>query len=90
MAHTLDSLAAALRTSEPKLDLPMVIISAGKDWWGKPEIDASWRRSHRAMADASPIRRRVISKGSGHDIPHQDPEAVVSAVLSLLEAPGHT
>lgn len=90
MSRTLDSLAAALRTAEPKLDLPMVIISAGKDWWGKPEIDAAWRRSHRAMADASSIRRRVISNGSGHDIPHQDPEAIVSAVLSLLEGPVQT
>jgi len=88
MARTLDSLAAALLASEPKLDLPMVIISAGEDWWGKPDIDAAWRRSHRAMADAAPNRRRVISKGSGHDIPHQDPEAIVSAVLSLLEGRG--
>lgn len=85
MTRTLDALSAALLASEPKLSVPMVIVSAGEAWWGRPEIDSAWRRSHRAMADDSPSRRRIISEGSGHDIPHQDPEMMVTAVLSLLE-----
>lgn len=85
MARTMDSLSARLFVSEPILDAPMMIVSAGREWWGPPEIDAAWRRSHEAMAGASTARRRIVSEGSGHDIPGEDPETIVSSVLQLLD-----
>lgn len=87
MARTMDALSASLLESEPTLDLPMIIITAGTAWWGPPEIDAAWRRSHEAMAGVSTARRLIVSEGSGHDIPNEDPEAIVSAVDLLLRSP---
>lgn len=85
MARTMDALSARLLTSERTLDIPMIIVSAGSEWWGPSDIDAAWRRSHEAMAGVSTARRRIVSEGSGHDIPTEDPETIVSSVLQLLE-----
>ncbi len=84
MSRTLSAFSAWLGEREPALAMPMVIVSARKDWWGTPAVDAAWRRSHQAMAAASSDRRRMVSEGSHHDIPHEDPGIVVSAILGLL------
>ncbi len=84
MSRTLSAFSAWLGDREPALAVSMVIVSAGKDWWGTPAVDAAWRRSHRAMAAASSDRQRVVSEGSDHDIPHEDPGIVVSAILGVL------
>lgn len=83
MARSMDSLTAALLDVEPGLAVPMVVVSAGRDWWGSPEVDAAWKASHAELASRA-RRRRVVSKASDHDIPNEDPEAVVEAILALL------
>lgn len=84
MARTMDSLTAALLEIEPRLRLPMIVVSAGRDWWGSPELDAAWKASHVDLASRA-HRRRVVSETSDHDIPSEDPDVVVDAIVALLE-----
>lgn len=73
--------------SDSGLHVPMVVLTAGEPWWGKPDIDRAWRASHEAMA-AAPGRRLVIVEGSKHQIPERRPGAIISAVLSLMPGKG--
>ncbi|MGD8495528.1 MAG: alpha/beta fold hydrolase [Gemmatimonadales bacterium] len=84
MARSMDSLTAALLDVEPRLRVPMIVVSAGRDWWGSPEVDATWKASHVELASPAD-RRRVVSEASDHDIPNEDPDAVVDAILALLD-----
>jgi pimeloyl-ACP methyl ester carboxylesterase len=83
MAATMDALSERLRILEPTLVLPMVIISAGQDWWGPAGIEAAWRRSHIDMA-AAPQRSRIVADSSEHDIPASEPDLIVSAIARLV------
>jgi pimeloyl-ACP methyl ester carboxylesterase len=84
MARSMDSLTAALLDIEPRLRVPMIVVSAGRDWWGSPEVDAAWKTSHVELALRAD-RRRVVSDTSDHDVPNEDPDAVVDAILALLD-----
>jgi pimeloyl-ACP methyl ester carboxylesterase len=66
------------------LRIPIVVITAGTPWWGKPEIERAWRASHEAMAAAGPDRRLVVAEGSRHLIAKERPETIVDGVVSLL------
>jgi pimeloyl-ACP methyl ester carboxylesterase len=85
MVRTFDALAGDRAASDAGLELPMVVITAGKAWWKKADIDSAWRDSHQAIANAAPHRRLVVAEGSDHDIPEKRPEAIVQAVLSLAD-----
>jgi pimeloyl-ACP methyl ester carboxylesterase len=63
----------------------MVVITAGRPFWGKPDIDSAWRRSHEALAAAREQRRLVVAEGSDHGVPEQRPELIVVAVRELLK-----
>ena len=71
---------------EPTLPQPIVIVTAGRPWWGRAEIDQAWRQSHADIAAASPRRRLILAERSQHDVPRQEPEAIVTA-LELLQLP---
>jgi pimeloyl-ACP methyl ester carboxylesterase len=76
-------LARDRAASDAGLELPIVVITAGKAWWKKADIDRAWRESHQAIVNAGPHRRLVVADGSDHDIPEMRPEAIVQGVLSL-------
>lgn len=88
MVATFPALIDEVATIEPALRQPMVVITAGEAWWGRPEVDAAWRAGHAAMAAAAPGRRLVVADGSDHDVPDARPELIVDAVESLLAATG--
>ena len=88
MTRTLDALADRVRASEPKLSLPMVVITAGVPFWGNEATDAAWRRSHEEMAAAAANRRLAIAEGSKHGIPATRPEVIVDAVAAILAGGG--
>jgi pimeloyl-ACP methyl ester carboxylesterase len=69
---------------EPSLKQPMVVIAAGKPWWGRADIDSAWRRSHEALASAGARRRLVIAEGSDHGVPEERPDVIITAVEDLL------
>jgi len=84
MVATFPELIRKVSRLEPGLRQPMVVITAGKPWWGREEIDLAWRRSHEGMAAAGRQRRLVVAEGSDHSVPEDRPEAIVTAVQDLM------
>jgi hypothetical protein len=85
MVAGFDRLVASPSAGDADLRLPIVIVTAGEAWWGKPEIDREWRASHQAMAKAAPHRRLLVAERSKHDIPEKRPDTIVEAAVSLIE-----
>jgi pimeloyl-ACP methyl ester carboxylesterase len=85
MVAGFDRLVASPSAGDADLRLPIVIVTAGEAWWGKPEIDREWRASHEAMAKAAPHRRLLVAERSKHDIPEKRPDTIIEAVVSLIE-----
>jgi pimeloyl-ACP methyl ester carboxylesterase len=86
LVSTFDRLIQDPDAGDADLRLPVVVLTAGVPWWRKPEIDRAWRASHESMAKAAPNRRLVVAEGSGHMIPEKRPDAILDAVVSLLES----
>lgn len=84
MSLSLRDLAADVQRAEPLLPTPMWILSAGQPWWGREDLDVMWAESHEAMAEVSDDRHLVVVPGVGHDIPAQDPGAIVTATLEAV------
>jgi pimeloyl-ACP methyl ester carboxylesterase len=87
LVNTFDGLVRDPEASDVGLGVPMVIVTAGEEWWGRKDIDRAWRASHEAMAQAAPDRRLVVADGSNHDIPAKRPHTIIDAVLSLANRP---
>ena len=87
-------LSAALRqvqeltATHPLPPVPLVVISAAAP--GRSEAETKGRvimdDLHVKQAAASPLGRRVLAEHSGHLVPLDQPEVVVSAVLEILKA----
>ncbi len=77
-------LLGEVAATEPTLRQPMVIVSAGRGFWGPADVEQAWRQSHADMAAASPRRRLIVAERSQHDIPQQQPETIVAALKLLL------
>ena len=68
------------------LRIPVVVITAGTPWWGKPDIERAWRASHEAIVAGGPGRRLVVAEGSRHLLARERPETIVEGVASLMES----
>ena len=77
-------LAHEARPAMTSHNLPLVVISAGNEFWGKPDIDRAWRASHEFLAQQSAHGRLVIADGADHDIPEERPDTIVEAVLAVM------
>ena len=82
---TFPGLVQEVARLEPTLKQPMVVITAGKPWWGRADIDSAWRRSHVDLVSAGVRRRLVVAEASDHSVPEDQPEVIVSAVRELLK-----
>lgn len=88
MKRTFDELRARVADAEPRLEVPIVVVTAGEPWWGEAAIDSAWRASHEAIAAAAPDRSLVVARGSDHDVPGERPDVIVDAVVAVSgEAP---
>jgi pimeloyl-ACP methyl ester carboxylesterase len=85
MVATFPALIQRVARLEPGLRQPMVVIAAGKPWWGREDIDRAWRRSHEALAAAGERRRLVVAEGSDHGVPEERPEVIVASVREVLK-----
>lgn len=83
LVNAFDGLVQDPNASDAGLEMPIVIVTAGEEWWGRKDVDRAWRASHEAMAPAAPERRLVVADGSKHDIAAKRPEVIVDAVYSL-------
>lgn len=64
--------------------LPIILISAGKDWWPFPAWNRMWRNSHYSLANASPGRILRKAEASAHNIPKDQPDMIIEAILQIL------
>ena len=80
------SAGSAVATGDGDLRIPVVVITAGTPWWGKPDIERAWRASHEAIAVGGPDRRLVVAEGARHLIAKERPETIVEGVVSLMAA----
>ena len=88
LVRTFPDIASIARVAEPKLRMPVVVITGTRSMWNNREAeDRAWRDSHAAIASAAPGRRLVVAEGSGHDVPSDRPDTIVEAVLSLMPPP---
>ena len=87
MVSGFDRLIAGPLANDAGLDLPIVVVTAGEPWWGKPDIDREWRRAHEAIAKGTPRRRLIVAERSKHEIPRDRPDTILEAVVSLAESP---
>jgi pimeloyl-ACP methyl ester carboxylesterase len=88
MVSTFGALARDPDAADSSLRIPMAVVTAGEQWWGKPAIDSAWRASHEAIARAEPRRNLTVAGGAHHDIPEENPGAIVQAVMSVVYATG--
>ncbi len=87
------AIAAALPSLPEVSDLPTVVLAHGRagDWAGPgildpddaPAIERDWQAAQRELA-AGPHGSLVVAERSGHMIPEEQPELLVSAVASVL------
>ena len=85
MVSGFDRLVASPAASDVDLTMPIVVVTAGEPWWGKPEIDREWRAAHAAMAGAAPDRRLVVAERSRHQVPRDRPDTILDAVTALTD-----
>jgi pimeloyl-ACP methyl ester carboxylesterase len=75
----------AAADAEPRIAVPMVVLSAGERWWRNDMADDAWRASHERLVAAWPQRRLVVADGSRHQVPAERPDLIVAAVQSLID-----
>jgi pimeloyl-ACP methyl ester carboxylesterase len=74
--------------------LPLVVVSHGCPEGVPPQFgpdvaaayEALWQELQLEQAALSPVGRRIVAEGAGHDIPTEAPDLVVDAVRGLLVA----
>jgi pimeloyl-ACP methyl ester carboxylesterase len=79
-----DAFGAAAE-AEPRIAVPMVVLSAGTGWWREEFAVTAWRESHERIVAGWPQRRLVVAEGSRHQVPADRPDLIVDAVRSLIE-----
>jgi pimeloyl-ACP methyl ester carboxylesterase len=85
LVNTFDSLLKVARVAEPRIRVPMVVITSSRSMWNNREReDRAWHASHEAIAAAAPGRRFVVAENSGHDVAVDRPDTIVEAVVSLV------
>jgi pimeloyl-ACP methyl ester carboxylesterase len=66
-------------------DIPITIISAGKDWWPFPKWNKWWKNSHQLIVNASKKGILIKAEGSAHNIPKERPDIIVNAIMETIK-----
>lgn len=74
----LEDMAAAVASVTSLRDLPMVVISSG-------EQAADVLEQHRQLAGLSARGRHLVASGSGHWIPFDDPDLVITTIREMVD-----
>jgi pimeloyl-ACP methyl ester carboxylesterase len=73
-------------------DLPMIVLTAGARPAGEPAErawDAHLKKGQAALAARSTRGRQIVVANSGHDIANDEPQAVIDAIIELIEQSRH-
>jgi hypothetical protein len=84
-------LNAEVRATGTFGDLPLVVLSRGRvdDWpagWPTEPVQRAWEECQQALVGLSSRGRRVVCTRSGHNIHADEPELVVEAIRSVVDA----
>ncbi|WP_026560596.1 alpha/beta hydrolase [Bacillus sp. J37] len=73
-----------LKESRSKLNVPLIVLSAGKKAYYSKESQQLWNEMQRELLEISTKGEFVIAENSAHYIQNDEPEVVVNAVKRLL------
>ncbi|MFI8685811.1 alpha/beta fold hydrolase [Rossellomorea sp. NPDC077527] len=74
-----------LKDAKRKLNVPLMVLSAGKKAHYSKESQALWNDMQREILEISTDGELVIAENSAHYIQNDEPEVVVSAVKKLID-----
>ncbi|WP_299095680.1 alpha/beta hydrolase [uncultured Metabacillus sp.] len=74
-----------LKETKLKLNVPLIVLSAGKKAHYSKESQELWNEMQRAILEISSDGELVIAENSAHYIQNDEPEVVVSAIKKLTD-----
>ena len=82
------------RTSGPFPSVPLIVLSHGRSadpserppGWPTAEEERIWCELHAEIARMAPNGRHIVAEESGHDIPQEQPELLVEAIQTIVNA----
>ena len=78
-----DTIEMARRAPLPDT-VPVTVIAAEKRWWPTDEFNVAFAASRQALVTGFANRRLVVAEGSGHMIPEERPDVVLSEIESMV------
>lgn len=80
--------ASQIRAAPPFPDIPLIVISAGKEppsWFVGDGFNRIFKENQRRLVVLSPQGRQIIAKQSGHFVQNDEPEIVVQAIREVVD-----
>ena len=80
--------ASQIRAAPPFPDVPLIVISAGKEppsWLVGDGFSQIFQENQRRLVALSPQGRQIIAQQSGHFVQNDEPELVVQAIREVVE-----
>lgn len=74
-----------LKETRLKLNIPLIVVSAGKKAHYSKESQELWNEMQRDILEISSVGKLVIAENSAHYIQYDEPEVVVSAIKKLID-----
>lgn len=74
-----------LKETKTKLNVPVIVLSAGKKDHYSKESQELWNEMQREILEMSAAGELVIAKNSTHYIQNDEPKEVVSAIKKLID-----
>lgn len=74
-----------LKETRLKLNIPLIVLSAGKKAHYSKESQELWNEMQREILEISSKGELVIAENSAHYIQNDEPEVVVSAIKKLID-----
>ena len=77
--------------ASPLRPMPLIVLTHGRPWDWPPgfpgaELEAVWTPLQEKLAALTPDSRMVVAEQSGHFIPGDQPDLVISAIQQVVEA----
>lgn len=73
------------KTSIPP-DIPVVVITSGKQFLPKTEEQEAWRLAHEQMTASIEGATLIVAEKSDHMIPGRQPDLIIEAVMKVIKA----
>lgn len=69
--------------------LPLIVISAGKNFWNTPEAWEAWQAMQAGDSAMSSSSARLIASHAEHEVEHDQPDMIVTQVERMLATARH-